>query len=75
MPEKNEKQKKEAQAEQANPLYGQQGNTGLYGQGQYDSEGKPDTSTPQGKEIHSDDPKKLAKEQEQNTQKASIPQD
>ena len=75
MPEQNKKQKKETQAEQVNSLYGQQGNTGLYGQGQYDSEGKPDTNTPQGQEILPDDPKKLAKEQEKNTQKASIPQD
>lgn len=75
MPEQNKKQKKEAQAEHVNPLYGQQENTDLYDQGQYDSEGKPDISTPQSKEILLDDPKKVAKEQEKNIQEACIPQD
>ncbi|GCE18498.1 hypothetical protein [Dictyobacter kobayashii] len=36
-------------------LYGAQGNEGQYGQGQYDSEGKPDPHGPQAREIHPDD--------------------
>lgn len=32
-------------------VYGQQGNEGLYGQGQYDSQGRPDQRTPQAKRI------------------------
>ncbi len=32
-------------------LYGDQGNTGQYGQGQYDSEGKPDAHGPQAQRI------------------------
>ena len=36
-------------------LYGAQGNEGQYGQGQYDSEGKPDLHGPQGQKIHPDD--------------------
>ncbi len=32
-------------------MYGQQGNEGLYGQGQYDSQGRPDQRTPQAKRI------------------------
>jgi len=32
-------------------LYGSQGNTDQYGQGQYDSEGKPDTRGPQAQRI------------------------
>lgn len=36
-------------------LYGAQGNEGQYGQGQYDSEGKPDLHGPQGRQIHPDD--------------------
>ena len=32
-------------------LYGDQGNTGQYGQGQYDSDGKPDALGPQAQRI------------------------
>lgn len=32
-------------------LYGSQGNTDQYGQGQYDSEGKPDIRGPQAQRI------------------------
>lgn len=31
-----------------------QGNMGLYGQGQYDSEGKPDPRTKQAQQLHQD---------------------
>ena len=40
-------------------VYGQQGNEGLYGQGQYDSQGRPDQRTPQAKHIKPTAPKKL----------------
>jgi hypothetical protein len=36
-------------------IYGAQGNEGQYGQGQYDSEGKPDPHGPQAQNIHPDD--------------------
>ncbi|GHO88295.1 hypothetical protein [Dictyobacter formicarum] len=36
-------------------LYGAQGNEGQYGQGQYDSKGKPDPHGSQGQQIHPDD--------------------
>ncbi|GLV57943.1 hypothetical protein KDH_47780 [Dictyobacter sp. S3.2.2.5] len=36
-------------------IYGAQGNEGQYGQGQYDSEGKPDPHGPQGQQIKPDD--------------------
>ena len=53
MPEQEEQ--KTNSEEQKNPtpqeLYGSQGNTGQYGQGQYDSEGKPDTHGPQAQRI------------------------
>lgn len=46
-----EQEKTPEQEQPQNPtpqeLYGSQGNTGEYGQGQYDSEGKPDTLGPQ----------------------------
>lgn len=40
-------------------VYGQQGNEGMYGQGQYDSLGRPDSRTPQAKRIKPAEPKKL----------------
>ncbi len=51
----SEQEEKKTNSEQQNPtsqeLYGSQGNTGQYGQGQYDSEGKPDTHGPQAQRI------------------------
>ena len=38
----------------AQELSGDQGNTGQYGQGQYDSEGKPDMQGPQAQRIQPD---------------------
>ncbi len=38
-------------------VYGAQGNQGQYGQGQYDSEGKPDLAGPQAQQIQTDLPK------------------
>jgi hypothetical protein len=35
-------------------IYGMQGNEGQYGQGQYDSEGKPDPHGPQAQQIQPD---------------------
>ena len=35
-------------------IYGMQGNEGQYGQGQYDSEGKPDPHGPQAQQIKPD---------------------
>ena len=56
MPEQEEQ--KTNQEQPKNPtvqeLYGDQGNTGQYGQGQYDSEGKPDTNGPQAQRIQPD---------------------
>lgn len=52
--EKDQQQQKQpTEAE----IYGQQGNQGQYGQGQYDSEGKPDSNGPQSQRIASDDQK------------------
>ncbi len=55
MPEqgKDQKQRQPTEAE----IYGQQGNQGQYGQGQYDSEGKPDSNGPQAQEIAPDNQK------------------
>jgi len=52
MPEQ-ENQTPQEQSKNPTPqeLYGSQGNTGQYGQGQYDSEGKPDTHGPQAQRI------------------------
>ncbi len=47
-------------------LYGSQGNTGQYGQGQYDSEGKPDALGPQAQRIQPAQP-----QDEQNEKAAS----
>ena len=47
-------------------LYGSQGNTGQYGQGQYDSEGKPDTLGPQAQRIQPAQP-----QEEQNEKTVS----
>ncbi len=50
-----QEQQKTDQQQPQNPtvqeLYGDQGNTGQYGQGQYDSEGKPDMRGPQAQRI------------------------
>ncbi len=43
-------------------LYGSQGNEGQYGQGQYDSEGKPDLSGPQAQRIIPELQEKLEKQ-------------
>ena len=53
MPEQEEQQTNQEQPKNPTPqeLYGSQGNTGQYGQGQYDSEGKPDTHGPQAQHI------------------------
>ena len=55
--EKDQKQQQEKQPTAAE-IYGQQGNQGQYGQGQYDSEGKPDSNGPQSQRIASDDEKR-----------------
>lgn len=53
MPEQEQQQTNQEQPKNPTPqeLYGSQGNTGQYGQGQYDSEGKPDTHGPQAQRI------------------------
>ncbi len=53
MPEQEEQQIQQEQPKNPTPqeLYGSQGNTGQYGQGQYDSEGKPDAQGPQAQRI------------------------
>ncbi len=46
--------KEEKKRQEALEQYGQQGNEGQYGQGQYTLEGKPDPHGPQAQEIQSD---------------------
>jgi len=54
--EKDQKQQKNTKAPQPtqDDLYGQQGNQGQYGQGQYDSEGNPDPNGVQAQRIKPD---------------------
>ncbi|GCE26279.1 hypothetical protein KDA_17630 [Dictyobacter alpinus] len=65
-------------------IYGAQGNQGQYGQGQYDSEGKPDPRGPQAQNIYPDDQPQTSaaskqEEQKQRTKKQfehpDVPQD
>ncbi len=53
MPEQEQQQPNQEPPKNPTPqeLYGSQGNTGQYGQGQYDSEGKPDSHGPQAQRI------------------------
>ena len=53
MPEQEQQQTSQEQPKSPTPqeLYGSQGNTGQYGQGQYDSEGNPDPHGPQAQRI------------------------
>jgi hypothetical protein len=59
MPEQEEQKANQEPAKNPTPqeLYGSQGNTGQYGQGQYDSEGKPDIHGPQAQRIQPQDDK------------------
>jgi len=52
----------------AQELYGSQGNQGEYGQGQYDSTGKPDTNGVQTQDIIPELQDKLAKQQPLNAE-------
>ncbi len=56
MPEQEAQKTNSEQPKNPTPqeLYGDQGNTGQYGQGQYDSEGKPDVNGPQAQRIQPD---------------------
>ncbi len=56
MPEQEAQKTNSEQQKNPTPqeLYGSQGNTGQYGQGQYDSEGKPDALGPQAQRIQPD---------------------
>ncbi|GCE04655.1 hypothetical protein [Dictyobacter aurantiacus] len=54
MSEQHGQKDKDKQPDEAE-IYGAQGNEGQYGQGQYDSEGKPDPHGPQGQQIKPDD--------------------
>jgi hypothetical protein len=54
-------------------IYGAQGNEGQYGQGQYDSEGKPDSHGPQSQKIHPDDQQQKEKAVAEQRKKASAP--
>ena len=53
MPEQEEQQTNQEQLKNSPPqeVYGSQSNTDQYGQGQYDSEGKPDMRGPQAQQI------------------------
>ena len=53
MPEQEQQQTPQEPSKSPTPqeLYGSQGNTGQYGQGQYDSEGNPDPHGPQAQRI------------------------
>jgi hypothetical protein len=61
-------------------IYGAQGNEGQYGQGQYDSDGKPDAHGPQAQKIHPDDQAKkkanpstgVAKQNKTSQQKSNL---
>lgn len=53
MADQQEKEQKEKQPDLME-LYGKQGNEGQYGQGQYDSEGKPDPRGIQAQQINID---------------------
>ena len=61
-------------------IYGAQGNQGQYGQGQYDSEGKPDPHGPQAQNILPDDqaknnvapPSGVEKQSETSQQKSNL---
>ncbi|GCE10452.1 hypothetical protein [Tengunoibacter tsumagoiensis] len=54
MSEQSEKAKQPEKAIEMD-VYGQQGNQGMYGQGQYDSEGNPDPLGKQAQEIYPDE--------------------
>ncbi|GER87653.1 hypothetical protein KDW_18150 [Dictyobacter vulcani] len=84
MAEQDKQQDKQQKQPDKADIYGAQGNQGQYGQGQYDSEGKPDPHGPQAQEIYPDDqPQKDAAarqaEQQQRLKKQfdhpDIPQD
>jgi hypothetical protein len=54
-------------------IYGAQGNEGQYGQGQYDSEGKPDAHGPQAQRIDPNDQEQKKKAAAEQRKKASTP--
>lgn len=57
MPDQEKDQKQPQPQPTEAEIYGQQGNQGQYGQGQYDMDGKPDSNGPQAQEIAPDNQK------------------
>ncbi|GCF06841.1 hypothetical protein [Dictyobacter arantiisoli] len=77
MPEDKKQPEKPLKSDEAT-LTGAQGNTGQYGQGQYDSEGNPDPHGPQAKQLAADEPAqnpKKASSAKQTARQSEVPQD
>ncbi len=62
MAEQEQTPKQQPESPTPQELYGSQGNEGQYGQGQYDSEGKPDMNGTQAQRIIPELQEKLEKQ-------------
>lgn len=71
MPDQEKDQKQQSPQPTEAEIYGQQGNQGQYGQGQYDMDGKPDPNGPQAQEIAPDNQKSQPKKPTNNAPQSS----